>query len=65
VLPLCSLKHAIHLIEVDVTEQWGDHPALRDATSTVGFQHDLQQVHHVIVDYPVCVSETATDPAGL
>ena len=26
-----------------------DHPALRDATSTVGFQHDLQQVHHVRV----------------
>jgi hypothetical protein len=51
---LCSLEHAIHLIEVDVTEQWGDHPALRDATSTVGFQHDLQQVHHVIIVDSLC-----------
>ena len=26
-----------------------DDPALRDAASTVGFQHDLQQAHHVVV----------------
>src|SRR5262244_2123635 len=46
---LRPLKHTVHLIEVDVAEQWGDHSTLRDSTSTVGFQHDLQQVHHVIV----------------
>src|SRR5215475_2109889 len=51
---LCPFEHAVHLIEVDVTEQWGDHPALRDATSTVGFQHDLQQVHHVVVVDSLC-----------
>ncbi len=27
----------------------GDHTALRDAASTVGFQHDLQQSHHVCI----------------
>ena len=32
----------------------GDHTALRDAASTVGFQHDLQQVHHVWVIHPAC-----------
>jgi hypothetical protein len=46
---LRPLKHPIHLVKVDITEQWGDHSALRDATSTAGLQHDLQQVHHVIV----------------
>src|SRR5262249_29489110 len=46
---LGSLEHTVHLIEVDITEQWGDHSALRDATATVRFQHDLQQVHHVII----------------
>jgi hypothetical protein len=25
------------------------HSALRDAASTIGFQHDLQQVHHIII----------------
>ena len=30
------------------------HPALRDAVSTVGFQHELQQVHHVIVIDSLC-----------
>src|SRR5262249_39797793 len=46
---LGSLEHTVHLIEVDITKQWGDHSALRDATATVRFQHDLQQVHHVII----------------
>jgi site-specific DNA recombinase len=26
-----------------------NHSALRDAASTIGFQHDLQQVHHIII----------------
>jgi hypothetical protein len=30
-------------------EQWGDHTALRDAASSIGFQHDFQQVHHVVI----------------
>src|SRR5215467_1585400 len=51
---LRPLEHTVHLIEVDVTEQWGDHPALRDAMATVGLQHDLQQVHHVIVVDSLC-----------
>ena len=42
------------LVKVDVAEQRGDHTALRNAASTVGFQHDLQQVHHVWVIYPAC-----------
>ena len=46
---LCSLEHTVHLIEVDITEQWGDHSALRDAAATIRFQHDLHQVHHVII----------------
>src|SRR6516225_6508409 len=46
---LRPLEHTVHLIEVDITEQWGDHSALRDAAATIRFQHDLQQVHHVII----------------
>src|SRR5215472_16065216 len=46
---LCSLEHTVHLIEVDITEQCGDHSALRDTTATIRLQHDLQQVHHVII----------------
>src|SRR3974377_618356 len=46
---LCPLKHSIHLSEVEIAEQWGDHTALRDAASSIGFQHDFQQVHHVII----------------
>ena len=46
---LRPLEHPIHLGEVEVAEQRGDHPALRDAASTVGFQHDLQQSHHVCI----------------
>ena len=29
-------------------------PTLRNAASTVGFQHDLQQSHHVWVIHPAC-----------
>src|SRR5262249_5267585 len=46
---LCPLEHSVYLIEVDIAEQWGDHPALRNAVATIGLQHDLQQVHHVII----------------
>src|SRR5262252_8105990 len=46
---LCSLEHTVHLIEVDITEQRGNHSALWDAAATIRFQHDLQQVHHVII----------------
>ena len=46
---LCPLEHPVYLVEVEITEQWGDHSALRDAASTIGFQHDLQQVHHIII----------------
>jgi hypothetical protein len=28
---------------------FADHTALRDAASSIGFQHDFQQVHHVII----------------
>src|SRR6266481_5642913 len=45
----CPLEHSVYLGEVEITEQWGDHSALRDAASTIGFQHDLQQVHYIIV----------------
>src|SRR5438876_2946022 len=45
----CPLEHSVYLGEVEITEQWGDHSALRDAASTIGFQHDLQQVHHIII----------------
>src|SRR5262245_55466531 len=46
---LCPLEHTVHLVEVEIAEQWRDHPALRNAISTVGFQHNLQQVQHVII----------------
>src|SRR3974390_1009251 len=46
---LSPLKPPIPLVKVDITEQWGDHSALWDATSTVGLQYDLQQVHDVII----------------
>src|SRR5215510_6357379 len=46
---LRPLEHTVHLIEVDIAEQWGDHPALQDAAATIGLQHDLQQVHYVII----------------
>src|SRR5262245_42741862 len=46
---LCSFKHTVHLIEVDITEQWGDHSALWNTAATIRFQHDLQQVHHVVI----------------
>src|SRR5246127_3348261 len=44
---LRPLQHPIHLIEVEIAEQWRDHSALRDASLTIGFEHNLQQVHHV------------------
>src|SRR5215471_15921263 len=46
---LRPLEHTVHLIEVDITEQRGDHSTLWNAAVTIGFQHDLQQVHHVII----------------
>src|SRR5262245_25398314 len=46
---LCSFKHTVYLIEVDITEQWGDHSALWNTAATIRFQHDLQQVHHVVI----------------
>ena len=51
---LRPLEHPVHLVEVEITEQWGDHSALRDAVSTIGFQHDLQQMHHVVVIDSLC-----------
>src|SRR5208283_293430 len=44
---LRPLQHPVHLGEVDVAEQWRDHPALRNALFSVGFEHDLQQMHDV------------------
>src|SRR5215813_14234145 len=46
---LRPLEHTVYLIEVDVTEQWGDHSALWNTAATIRFQHDLQQVHHVVI----------------
>src|SRR5215471_21328659 len=46
---LRPLEHSVYLIEIDITEQRGGHPTLWNAASTIGFQHDLQQVHHVII----------------
>src|SRR5262245_38860672 len=43
------LSHTFPLVELDVAEQWGGTPALRNAIVTVGLEHDLQQLHHVIV----------------
>src|SRR5271166_90142 len=44
---LRPLQHPVHLGEVDVAEQWRDHPALRNALFSAGFEHDLQQMHDV------------------
>src|ERR1700694_3608804 len=49
---LRPLEHPVHLGEVEIAEQRGDYTALRDASATVGYQHDLQQVHHVCVIHP-------------
>src|SRR5262245_30219660 len=46
---LRPLEHAVHLIKVDITEQRGDHSPLWNAAVTLGLQHALQQVHHVII----------------
>src|SRR5215510_5014540 len=46
---LCPLEHSVYLIEIDIAEQRGDHSTLWNAASTIGLQHDLQQVHHVII----------------
>ena len=48
------LQHAINLGEVEIAEQWRDDPALRNATLTIGFEHDLQQAHHVCIIHPSC-----------
>src|ERR1700751_4586919 len=48
------LQHAVNLGEVEIAEQWRDDPALRNATLTVGFEHDLQQAHHVCIIHPSC-----------
>ena len=48
------LQHAVNLGEVEIAEQRRDDPALRNATLTVGFEHDLQQAHHVCIIYPSC-----------
>src|SRR5271169_390953 len=44
---LRPLQHPVDLGEVDVAEQRRNHPALRNALLPAGFEHDLQQVHHV------------------
>src|SRR5262249_9268218 len=51
---LCPLEHTVYLVEVDIAEQWGEHPALWNATSAVGLQHNFQQVHHVIIVDSLC-----------
>ena len=48
------LQHTVNLGEVEIAEQWRDHPALRNAMLTVGFEHDLQQAHHVCIIHPSC-----------
>jgi hypothetical protein len=48
---LCPLQHTVCLMEVDLQSSGETTPALWNAASTVGLQHDLQQVHHVgVVD---------------
>ncbi len=48
------LQHAVNLGEVEIAKQWRNHPALRDATSTVGLEHQLQQMQHVRIIHPLC-----------
>ena len=50
---LRPLQHPVHLGEVEVAEQRRDHPALRNAPFAVGFEHHLQQVHHVAIVHPL------------
>src|SRR5208337_2796846 len=38
---------------VEVAEQRRDNPALRNALFAVGFEHHLQQVHHVAIVHPL------------
>ena len=33
----CPLEHSVYLGEIEITEQWGDHSALRNAASAIGF----------------------------
>src|SRR5262249_31221523 len=47
------LQHLVHLVEVEVTEQGGDHPALRDAFLPGRLQHHLEQVEHVAIAHPL------------
>ena len=50
---LRPLQHPVDLGKVDVTEQRRNHPALRNALLPAGFEHDLQQVHHVRIVHGV------------
>src|SRR6266849_6718851 len=46
---LRPLQHPVHLIEVEIAEQWRNHAALRNALLAGRLQHHLQQVQHVVV----------------
>ena len=43
------LQHLVHLVEVEVTEQGGNHPALGNALLPGRLQHHLEQVQHIII----------------
>src|SRR5712692_7834930 len=49
---LGPLQHRIHLREVDVAEEGGDHAPLRNPALPGGFQHQLHQVQDVSVVHP-------------
>src|SRR5713101_9442940 len=49
---LGPLQHGIHLGEIDVAEEGGDHTALRNPALPGRLQHQLQQVQEVSVVYP-------------
>ena len=45
-------QHPVHLREVEVTEQWRNHPALRNSLLPGHLQHHLEQMHDLIILYP-------------
>src|SRR5262249_23587602 len=58
------LQHPIHLCEIEITEQRRDDTALRNASFSVGLEHDLQQVHHVCIVHALCYFHRSSKVIG-
>src|SRR5205823_8286410 len=49
---LGPLQHLVHLIEIEITEQWGNHSTLGNTSFPGRLENQLEEVHDILIIDP-------------